>query len=248
MFRITPTLRRFLSRSGKIRFSLLGLLVLITLICVGLGWAVRSKPYLAETYLSIKSPSEATDRQQQVFRATQKALVASEFVLNNALSRSQIAQLDCVIKQQPHELSWLRNELEVSFPGDSEIMVVSLRGKDSEMDELCTLLDAVIQSYTNEVVFKSRVERNEVMEGKQKKLRQLQEELEEKVDRFSSLQRELEPQEGEIPGKMILLKQEIEILKLLTSELQIAIRRTEIEEDVESERIRVLQAARWARE
>ena len=152
------------------------------------------------------SPREFT-----IFQQTQLALFTSDFVLNNALNRSEVSQLDAVIKEQPFELKWLSGELRVSFPGEGEIMEVRFEG-DEDPDELVKIVDAVIQSYTNEVIFKERTRSSETRENLQKIHEQLTQELEDKHDRYLNLSKELDAG-GDSAAEMSMLASEIRMIQ-----------------------------------
>ncbi|MCH7751302.1 MAG: hypothetical protein IH898_03990, partial [Planctomycetes bacterium] len=110
-------------------------------------------------YLSVKAlePETLFDTNQrinpkeyEIFQQTQLALFKSHFVLNAALNRSDISQLEAVVKEEPDALAWLSDELKVSFPGEGEILEVRFDGEEDPA-EIMKLVDAVIKAYTDEV-------------------------------------------------------------------------------------------------
>ena len=129
-------------------------------------------------------------KEYEIFQQTQLATFKSHFVLNAALNRSDISQLDAVVKEEPDALAWLSDELRVSFPGDSEILEVRFDGEE-DPEEIKKLVGAVIDAYTNEVNFKERTRFSETRESLKKLHKQLLAELKEKMDRFQTLSKEL---------------------------------------------------------
>ena len=91
-----------------------------------------------------------------VYKATQKELMRSDFVLVAALRKPEIAKL-AVFKQQDDPVAWLSGELRVEFPDEAEIMEVSLTLDDP--DQAAALVNAVVEAYLEEVV---QPERNQL--------------------------------------------------------------------------------------
>ena len=107
-------------------------------------------------------------KEYEIFQQTQLATLKSHFVLNAALNRSDISQLEAVFKEKPDALAWLSDELRVSFPGDGEILEVRFDGEENP-EEIMKLVDAVIEAYTDEVIWKERT-RSSVTRESLKKL------------------------------------------------------------------------------
>lgn len=84
-----------------------------------------------------------------VYKNTQIQWLKSPFVLNAALRESAIAELE-MVKQQNNPILWLQDNLRVWFPGDAEIMEVSLTGRNKE--EVTDLVNAVVEAYQTEIV------------------------------------------------------------------------------------------------
>jgi len=89
----------------------------------------------------------------EVFKSTQQQMITTRFVLNNALSNPDVAALPAV-QSQVDPVKWLADQLRISFPGEAEIMEVSLTGGDPKM--LALLVNNVVDSYLQEVVLADR--------------------------------------------------------------------------------------------
>ena len=85
----------------------------------------------------------------EIFKNTQRQFLLSPLVLRAALNQPGIGEL-AVIKNQKNPIDWLGRNLQVTFPGNAEIMKVSLAGASQK--ELATLVNAVVDAYMTEVV------------------------------------------------------------------------------------------------
>jgi hypothetical protein len=122
--------------------------------------AARPK-YTATATFQVRFPSptaaeqaaeeEARDR-FEIYKATHKQLVVSRFVLQAALREPGVAKLPAIQREQKSgdPVRWLKSRLHVTFPGNAEIMELSLTADDA--DQAVTLLRAVVDAYLHEVV------------------------------------------------------------------------------------------------
>jgi succinoglycan biosynthesis transport protein ExoP len=84
-----------------------------------------------------------------LYRDTQRQYFKSRFVLVAALRQAEIARLSA-LQGEPDAVAWLQDHLEARFPGEAEIMEVSLATEDPE--EAAALVNAAVQAYMTEVV------------------------------------------------------------------------------------------------
>jgi polysaccharide biosynthesis transport protein len=96
-----------------------------------------------------------------IYKNTQLQTVRSPFVLQAAMRGSEITPLAIVKAKKDILIPWLRDELKVWFPGDSELMEISLTGKNP--DEVTKMVQAITNAYKAEAVDKEVV-------GKRKRL------------------------------------------------------------------------------
>ncbi|MCH8840682.1 MAG: polysaccharide biosynthesis tyrosine autokinase, partial [Planctomycetes bacterium] len=141
-------------------------------------------------------------KEYEIFQQTQLALFKSHFVLNAALNRSDISQLDAVVKEEPDALAWLSDELKVSFPGEGEILEVRFDGEEDPA-EIMKLVDAVIDAFIDEVIYKERTRSSVTRESLKKLHKQLVVELQEKMDRFQTLSKELDSSDSASTSAML---------------------------------------------
>jgi capsular polysaccharide biosynthesis protein len=93
----------------------------------------------------------------QTFKRTQVQLILSPFVLQRAVREPKIANLATIKdhKDEPH--SWLKEQLIINYPDDSEILRVSMKGtKPSDMVEIVNM---VVKKYLSEIVQNERIRR-----------------------------------------------------------------------------------------
>jgi len=235
-------------RTARIRFSLLAVLLFVTIVCLVMGWKFRPQKYAAVAFLKIEywNTSEASDQPYEVFCKAQKSLMASDFVINATLARKRIASLECVASRE-EPAKWLSDELEVSFPEDGELMRVALSGGSASMPEYCQLIDAIIESYMNEIVFNDKTRRSVARESKKISATHLRLELSVKMNRLEALREELGSAQSTEPAEIQLLQAEVNTMTELWKELRTEIMREEQIDRSRESRIRLLQPATSSR-
>jgi len=125
-----------------------------------------TKQYTASAFLHVAverphvafAEAEGLSRDNyEVYKRTQEQLLKSPLVLCAALR--PFADQDgslvepqkfSVLEDSTDKIAWLKNNIRVTFPGDAEIMEVSLSGSDRE--ELPILVNAVVDAYLQEVM------------------------------------------------------------------------------------------------
>jgi polysaccharide biosynthesis transport protein len=137
-----------------------------------------------------KGSSRSNPKEFGIFQQTQLTLLKSQFVLKAALSRRDIAQLNAVTAQRPNELAWLTDNLSVSFPGESKILMLKYEGEENP-EEMKKVVDAVIDAYQQEVVAAARISQSEAHRSMEVLFKQINQQLREKIDRKQTLAKEL---------------------------------------------------------
>ncbi len=87
------------------------------------------------------------------FRDLQAVRIKSYYVLQSALKLNEVAGLRS-IKEQEDAVAWLRDRLQIDFPGDNEILRISLKGGDRK--EAAMLVNAITKVYLDESVNQQR--------------------------------------------------------------------------------------------
>lgn len=101
---------------------------------------------------------ETADRQADftVYRQTQRALIGSLFVLNAALNRPGIRDLE-VLREQDDPLNWIKDHVKVDFPDNSELLRIAITGRIPR--EVQLIVNAIKDAYLEEVVYVERDKR-----------------------------------------------------------------------------------------
>ena len=86
--------------------------------------------------------------ESQRFQKSQLIQLKSRFVINAALGQRGINELK-MIREQARPADWLVENLQAQFLQGSEVLQISLDGKDPE--ELARLVNAVTKTYIEEV-------------------------------------------------------------------------------------------------
>ncbi|MEM8943790.1 MAG: polysaccharide biosynthesis tyrosine autokinase [Planctomycetota bacterium] len=140
----------------------------------------------AEDLMEKKRPF--SPHELEVFQETQLGLIKSQFVLQSALNRSDIAQLEAVRKEEPDPLTWLKDNLHVSFYGEN--MQIRYDGEE-DTEEMKKIITAVIGSYKEDVLGEDRMRSEELRDNMDKLHKELASELKEKMDKYHSLNAEI---------------------------------------------------------
>jgi|GEM_PF-1046254 len=136
----------------------------------------------------------------EIFQETQAALIKSQFILKSALIPREIAQLEAVQNQEPDPVTWLQDELQVGFQG--ETLFVRFSGEENS-EEMKKIIQAVIAAYKNEVVKEERIRSKEMYEKLSKMKVDLTTELSEKVDKYQTLSAEFDGPESATANSML---------------------------------------------
>jgi hypothetical protein len=88
----------------------------------------------------------------EIYKNTQQELLLAKTVLMSALRKPEVKDIPIVQykTQYSDPVEWLADKVSVSFPGNAELMTVSLSLEDPKQAQ--ALLKAVVDSYMNDVV------------------------------------------------------------------------------------------------
>ncbi|MGI9427488.1 MAG: polysaccharide biosynthesis tyrosine autokinase [Bythopirellula sp.] len=153
-----------------------------------------------ETETMLDEKKGFSQQQLEVFQANQVALIKSQFVLKSALGRSDISQLEAVRKEEPDPISWLQDELQVGFSG--ETLVLNYDGEE-DSEEMKKVLNAIIKAYEQEVVVADNLRSEEMKDSMTKMHKELSDELHDKIERYNTLSAELDGAETSIASTVL---------------------------------------------
>jgi capsular exopolysaccharide synthesis family protein len=137
--------------------------IVLGIICAvvvgGLTWYFLPNDYTATALIRVSlrqerlvfdSKERPLQHDYEIYKNTQLQLLMSPFVLSAALRNPKIGSLEIVRTEEPDPITWLREELWVSFPSDAEIMQVSLSERNQV--EVKELVNAIVDAYLVEIV------------------------------------------------------------------------------------------------
>ncbi|MGO8898234.1 MAG: polysaccharide biosynthesis tyrosine autokinase [Isosphaeraceae bacterium] len=166
-----------LLRALKRRLALaLGLAILVSGVSSLAAWFLLPPPkYQAQAKVLVRTETPQimwktidaeTDRDgSQRYEKSQLIQIKSRFVINTALGQRGISDLN-MIREQARPAEWLTENLQAQFLQGTEVLQVSLDGKDPV--ELARLVNAVTNTYIEEVAngdLKRRVQRRELLKN-----------------------------------------------------------------------------------
>jgi hypothetical protein len=233
----------------RLRFSLLALLVFVTIACLALAWLVQPTIVVATALFQVDrvqstlSDGESSRRfdelEFELFKNTQIAKLNSYYVLNAALRQPGIAALP-VFTGIRDPVTWLQQRLKVEFPHQGEILAISLRGPESQAPDLQRIVDAVAKAYQEEVINAERTRRLGTRDLKTMLLKKLRNEIEVQMKRLNEMMAESGESKASVDVRLRQL--ELDVLTGLLSEGQLELQRMDIEANAPS-RIRQVQPA-----
>ena len=164
-----------LLKALKRRLALaLGLAIPVSAVCSTAAWVLLPPPkYQAQAQVLVRTSTpqimfktiDAESERDESLRNQRSQLVQlkSRFVINTALQQRGINELK-MIREQARPADWLAENLQAQFLSGTEVLQISLDGKDPE--ELARLVNAVTNTYIEEVAngdLKRRVQRRELL-------------------------------------------------------------------------------------
>lgn len=152
-------------------------------------------------------PVQTNERVYEVFKQTQAALLKSPFVLSAALRPPEIQSLP-LIKIEEKPLAMLEDEIQVSYPGESELLRVSMKGDNGE--DVKKLVNAVIDAFLEEVANTERVRNSQRLEILRSKHRENVRTIQETTAEIQKLAAEI----GTNDSELAQLNQQLESSKL----------------------------------
>jgi len=139
---------------------------------VWFGWGPQ---YTAAAYFQIATeepevvpgPGERFVQSRfDIYKDTQAQLVKSNAVLTRALGETDVANTGIVQEHEGEDpVKWLQDNLQVSFPGNAELMEVSLTDNDRKKGkEVAMIVNSVVRAYREVVLDVERKRRTDRLE------------------------------------------------------------------------------------
>ena len=174
-----------------------------------LAWLVVPAHFTAFTLLNISSKQQRLvfktadeDADFFTYQKTQKAMIRSRFVLNAALRRPGIAEMETV-RGKTYPVQWLEDTLVVDSDNSPEILKIALHGDRPK--ELAAIVNAVKDAYLEEVVLSDRKKRIARLNDLERIFEQTEEKVRQKEQRVENLAKQL----GTGDAKALSFKQQM---------------------------------------
>lgn len=179
------------------RFSLLALLVFITVVSVALAWLVKPRRVVATALFQVDcgrsggfSDQPQLDNQDfEIIKKTQIAKIKSNYVLTAAIRSPPIATLS-PLAGRADPVEWLQDHLEVAFPNNGEVLSIQLHGIEEDSADLVLITDAIAKAYKAEVVDEMRQRRLNDRDLLARNLENLNREIKSKLETLLDISRE----------------------------------------------------------
>ena len=157
-------------------------------------WMLYPRSYEAMAWMRVRDRggmlSQGRDPGElEAYKKTNLSLMKSSSVVQAALRRPGIESLVTLREAGADQVGWIAKKLQILAPSDSEIVQVKLRGKNAE--DVAKIVNAVIDSFLEDVVNKDRTERLSRRDALEKKFKENQAELRSRRDTLNSLARQL---------------------------------------------------------
>lgn len=136
------------------------------------------------------------------YRQTQAAMITSRFVLNAALRKPGVSDLE-TIRQQAYPIAWLETQLEVGTNRSPEILRISMKGE--RPDDIAAIVNAVKDAYLEEVVHAERKDRLARLSDLERIFSETDEKVRLKQERVEKLAKQL----GTGDSKALTIKQQM---------------------------------------
>lgn len=180
-------------------------------------WQFFPPKYTAYALLRISSTAphlvyrDPTDGRYEfaVVQKTQAALIKSRFVLNAALRRINVHDLE-TLRNLPDPVTWLEEEIKVEFQDGSEILRISLSGPHA--GELPVILNAIKDAYLQEIVYEDRNKKSQQLYELEQIKTKTEESIRAKKNALRELSNRLQVNEPAIAGlkQKLLMDQYLE--------------------------------------
>ena len=158
------------------------------------AWIFMPRGYEAVAWLRVRDKGGMLSRgrdtaEYESYKKTQLQLMKSPYVLQAALRKPGIEELETLREAGPDPVGWLSRGLIVTASPESEVVQVRLRGKKAE--DVAKILNAVTTSFLDDVVNKERTERLSRRDALEKKFKENMAELRTRRETLNNLARTL---------------------------------------------------------
>jgi len=172
---------------------IIGFLFLVALAGGVITWLAWPKKVTATALFEVRNDASSLtgngavqtlgEREYEILKKTQLALLKSKFLLTSALRNPSINGSPVFAGVDDAE-EWLQDHLEISYPENGEILAIELRGPASQANDLRLIVDAVADAYKREVLGKETARRLTVRDMLEHSLQNLNGEIKRKYEDY----------------------------------------------------------------
>jgi len=198
-------------------------------------WLLMPRGYEAVSWLRVRGKGSMLGdggrdgAEYESYKKTQLALLRSPFVLQGALRKPGMDELETLRDVGVDPVGWLSRSLQVTAPGESEVVQVRLRGKNPT--DVAKIVNAVVSSFLDDIVNKDRTERLGRRDALEKKFKENMAELRTRRETLNSLARTLGTRDSnEVATQRGLLLDHLGLLRGMVAQTQRSI--TEIDAEL----------------
>lgn len=187
-------------------------------------WMFMPRGFEAVVWLRVRDKGgmlsqERDTAEYEAYKKTQLQLMKSPNVLQAALRKPGIEQLETLQESGADQIGWLSRSLVVTAVPESEVVQVRLRGK--KPDEVAKILNSVTNAFLDDVVNKERTERLGRRDALEKKFKENMTELRNRRDVLNNLARTLGTRDSaEVANQRALLMDHVTTLRGLIYQTQ----------------------------
>ncbi|MFM8891410.1 MAG: polysaccharide biosynthesis tyrosine autokinase, partial [Planctomycetia bacterium] len=198
--------------------------VLAALACATPVWMFMPRGYEAVVWLRVRDKGgmlsqERDTAEYEAYKKTQLQLMKSPNVLQAALRKPGIEQLETLQEAGADQTGWISRSLVVTAVPESEVVQVRLRGK--KPDDVAKILNSVTNAFLDDVVNKERTERLGRRDALEKKFKENMTELRNRRDVLNNLARTLGTRDSnEVANQRALLMDHVTTLRGLIYQTQ----------------------------
>ena len=180
-------------------------------------WMFMPRGFEAVVWLRVRDKGgmlsqERDTAEYEAYKKTQLQLMKSPNVLQAALRKPGIEQLETLQESGADQIGWLSRSLVVTAVPESEVVQVRLRGK--KPDEVAKILNSVTNAFLDDVVNKERTERLGRRDALEKKFKENMTELRNRRDVLNNLARTLGTRDSaEVANQRALLMDHVTTLR-----------------------------------
>jgi capsular polysaccharide biosynthesis protein len=203
-----PTIRRRKWRPAFVSALLFGVA------SGALGWYLLPTKYESSAWLRVRATIPSIWHGEngadfESYRQNQISMIKGNLVINRALDEKSVQDSPIIRRHSSDPTNWLSDNLVAEFPGNGEIMQVSLRYEDP--NGVSDIVNAVVTAFVKEVVVRERDDKLIRRDNLDKKLRSYKQQVLDKQRQLFELSQQIGT--ADAPTTRVRYKLEVDTLE-----------------------------------